>query len=350
MNFSCIVGNPPYNKGNTQIYPLFYLWAKKNCDQVSMIFPSAWQDPKSGNGLKSMNTPEIKYDKQIVSIDNIVNGFKGVTGAKNTNIIYWKKGYNNGLDGKQLVYTDGKEPREEKFMISKDEMVRPEKIEELYKSIGDFVGVDTITTGRGPYALETDFFKDPLKYNMDDTLKTKRENSDDIKIYGCIDKIRTVRYVDLDYKLPTPRKGNQKGFWKVLLLKTWGGGDDGKYIGGSYSSIILAGPTDICTASFLETGKCEDFETAKKHAKYCISKFARALLRYNKFSILNAKSNWSSVPIQDYTEDFWNSDNIDDIDEGLFNKYNVPEDIRKFVRENIQPKTKDDILGYDGKD
>ena len=54
---------------------------------------------------------------------------------------------------------------------------------------------------------------------MDDTLKTKRENSDDIKIYGCIDKIRTVRYVDLDYKLPTPRKGNQKGFWKVLLLK-----------------------------------------------------------------------------------------------------------------------------------
>ena len=66
MKFSCIVGNPPYQGqggSQSQIYPVFYLWARKNCDQMSMIFPSAWQDPKSGNGLKSMNTPEIKYDK-----------------------------------------------------------------------------------------------------------------------------------------------------------------------------------------------------------------------------------------------------------------------------------------------
>ena len=69
-----------------------------------------------------------------------------------------------------------------------------------------------------------------------------------------------------------------------------------------------------------------------------------------KFNIDATQKVYKEIPIQDYSEDFWNSDNIDDIDEGLFNKYNVPEDIRKFVRENIQPKTKDDILGYDGKD
>lgn len=350
MRWSIIVGNPPYNNGNMQLYPLFYVWAKKNCDIMSMIFPTAWQDAKFKNGLQLMNTPEVKYDKQIVSIDNILDGFKGVIGAKKTNIVYWKKGYDNGLGGKQMVYTDGKNPKEEKFMILKDDEIRPEKIEELYKSIGDFIGVDTITTGRGPYALETDFFKDPTKYDMDDTLTTTREHSDDIKIYGCIDKVRTVRYVNSDYKLPTPRKGNQSGFWKVLLLKTWGGGDDKHYVGGSYSSIIIAGPTDICTASFLETGKCKNFEEAKNHAKYCMSKFARALLRYNKFSILNAKSNWVSVPVQDYTEDFWNTDDIDKIDEGLFDKYNIPEDIRDYVRKNIQPKTVKDILGYDGKD
>ena len=57
---------------------------------MSMIFPSAWQDPKSGNGLKSMNTPEIKYDKQIVSIDNLSDTFKNISGAKNTNIVYWR--------------------------------------------------------------------------------------------------------------------------------------------------------------------------------------------------------------------------------------------------------------------
>ena len=70
----------------------------------------------------------------------------------------------------------------------------------------------------------------------------------------------------------------------------------------------------------------------------------------NKFSIMVSKNVFKSIPIQDYSEDFWNSDNIDYIDECLFDKYNVPEDIRQFVRENIQPRTVDNIIGYDGKD
>ena len=72
MKFDIVVGNPPYNVGKTmQIYPKFYLWARKNCDRLSMIFPSAWQNPKTMNGLNLMNTKDVKYDKQIVSIDNI---------------------------------------------------------------------------------------------------------------------------------------------------------------------------------------------------------------------------------------------------------------------------------------
>ena len=42
---------------------------------MSMIFPTGWQELKFKNGLKLMNTPEVKYDKQIVYIDNIVDGF-----------------------------------------------------------------------------------------------------------------------------------------------------------------------------------------------------------------------------------------------------------------------------------
>ena len=49
-----------------------------------------------------MNNTDVKYDKQIVYIDDIFDVFKGVYGAKNTNIVYWKKGYDNGLNGKQL--------------------------------------------------------------------------------------------------------------------------------------------------------------------------------------------------------------------------------------------------------
>lgn len=349
MRWSIIVGNPPYNNGHEQIYPRFYLWARKNCDWMSMIFPSGWQDPKIMHGVGLMNTSDVKNDKQIISIDNIVNGFKGVTGAKKTNIIYWKRGYDNGLDGKQLVYTDGENPKETKFYLSKDEIERPKEIIELVKCLGDFVGMDTITTGRGPYALEYDFFRDPVKYGMPDTLKNKKENIDDIRIFGFIGTTRVIKYVDKNYPLPKPRRGNQKGFWKVLLPKGWGG-MSGKFLGGTYSSILIVGPDDICTVNYMETGYCKNFEEAKKHAKYCMSKFARATLMNNKFSYNNTKEAWKSVPVQDYSEDFWNEDDIDKIDEGLFNKYNVPEELRKFVRENIQPKTTADILGYDGKD
>ena len=347
MRWSIIVGNPPYNVGKTmQIYPKFYLWARKNCDRLSMIFPSGWQNPKTMHGLGLMNTKDVKYDKQIVSIDNIKNGFKGVTGAKNTNIVYWKKGYDNGLGGKQLVYTDGENPQEIKFSISKSEIERLPEVLKLVDCVkkkegDDYIGVDTITTGRGPYGLGTDF----LSKNFD--MRLSKDNVDDLCIVGSINrKNYQMRYVDSSYILPTERNGNQRNKYKVLLNTSWGGWEN-EY-GGTYSSILIVGPNVVCTETYMESGSCKDFEEVKKHAKYCMSKFARTLLLNNKFSFHNLKETWKSVPIQDYTEDFWNSDNIDDIDEGLFDKYNVPEDIRKFVRENIQPRTIDNILGYEG--
>ena len=349
MKFEVIVGNPPYQGVNhQQIYPQFYLWSLKNCDQMSMIFPSNWQKAIYKNGLKLMNTEDVKYDKQIVYIDNIVDGFKGVAGAKNTNIIHWRKGYDNGLNGKQLIYTDGKDPKEIKLYISKSEIERIKEITDLVNCLGEFESMDTITL-YNPYNIRTDFFKNPTKYGMEDTLKDERENEDDIRIFGKFDKKLTVKFIEKDYKLPKAKIGNHSVFWKVLLPKSWGN-FSGKYLGGSYSYICISRPTDICTENYVESGYCKDFEEVKKHAKYCMSKFARALLLNNKFGFDNNSSIWKSVPIQDYTEDFWNSDNIDDIDECLFDKYNVPEDIRQFVRENIQPMTIKNILGYDGKD
>lgn len=348
MKFEVIVGNPPYQGVNhQQIYPKFYLWARNNCNIISMIFPTGWQEPKDSNGLRLMNNSDVKYDKQIVSIDNIVNVFNGVPGAKKTNIIYWRKGYDNGLNGKQLIYTDGKDPKETKLYISKSEIERIKEITDLVNCLDEFESMDTIIL-YNPYNIRTDFFKNPTKYGMEDTLKDERENEDDIRIFGKFGKM-VIKFIDKDYKLPTPHKGNQSGLWKLFISRGWGN-FSGKYLGGVYSNIIIAGPTDLCTESYLECGKCTSFDEVKKHAKYCMSKFARALLLNNKFGFYNNSSIWKSVPIQDYTEDFWNSDNIDDIDEGLFDKYNVPEDIRKFVRENIQPRTIDNILGYDGKD
>ena len=106
--FDFIIGNPPYQgDSHKQLYPFFYLEGQKVGNCVEMIFPTAWQQPKNGKNLKQMNNKEVKEDSQIVLIDNRQNVFSGVTGAEWTNIILWKRGYDNGLNGKQRIKTNG---------------------------------------------------------------------------------------------------------------------------------------------------------------------------------------------------------------------------------------------------
>ena len=125
---------------------------------MSMIFPSSWQDPKSGNGLRSMNTPEIKYDKQIVSIDNLSDTFKNISGAKNTNIVYWKKGYDNGLNGEQLIYINGENPVKTRLKIESDEIKKPDeivKLAEIVTAKDGFKSMTNIISSWNPYNLTT---------------------------------------------------------------------------------------------------------------------------------------------------------------------------------------------------
>ena len=346
MRWSIIVGNPPYNGGfGKQLYPFFYLWARENCDQMSMIFPTSWQEAKSGNGLKEMNTKDIKQDKQIVFIDNLVNVFKGVSGARSTNIVYWKKGYDNGLDGKQLIYSDGENPKEKKLAINKDDVEKPIEILKLVDIVTKNDNFNHINSVYNPYHLRSDFFKDPSKYHMPD-VQDEKISKDDLKVYGMINKIWVIKYIPSDYPLKPKTEGLYK--YKVYIREQWGGWNNEKYLGGAYGDIILALPYELSTESFLESGCFNDLKTVKSYAKYILSKFTRALLFNNKYGKHIIKGSWDSVPVQDFTEDWWDTDNIDEIDEHLFDKYGVPEDIRQFVRDNIQPKTVNSIIGYKG--
>ena len=341
---SIIIANPPYTGSHkSQIYPIFYKWAiQSGAKKVCMIFPRGWQDPKSKNGLDIMNNKEIKEDRQIVYIDNMQDVFKNISGAKFTNIIYWKKGYDNRLDGKQLIYTDHKNPQNKKLNIEEIEKL-PEIVEivNIIKSHHKFNSMESMISRLKPYGLRTDFFKDPKKYGLV-APNESRTSDDDILIYGN----SNVRYIDKDYALP--KKGetnNHKNKYKVFYTKSWGG-MNGEYLGGTYADIIIGYPNEICTETYMETGKFDNLELAKCHAKYLMTKFARCLLMDNKYAHDCYQSAWKSVPIQNYSEDFWKSDDIDYIDECLFDKYSLPEHLREFIRKNIQPRTVRNIINY----
>ena len=124
----------------------------------------------------------------------------------------------------------------------------------------------------------------------------------------------------------------------------WGNWSEDNWLGGAYSDVILARPNEIVTETYQEQGPFTTITEARKHAKYLMTKFARALLYLNKHSQHSTKS-WGAVPVQDYSEVWWDK-NVDEIDAELMKKYKIPESIRSFVMANIQARTKSNIVNY----
>jgi superfamily II DNA or RNA helicase len=343
MKFNAVVGNPPYQSdAKQQIYTDFYLAARKLGNVVSLIFPVGWQEPKSANNLAKLNSVEIKKDEQIVFIDNRQNVFPGISGAEWTNFILWKKGYNNGLDGLQLVYTNGLDPIPKELPISKSEIKKPQEIEELsriVKSRDEFQSIQSITSSLKPYGLRTDVMNNTEKYGLPPIQESKLKD-DDYELWTGGRNGRVVKFVPKEYPFPTIGKALNN--FKVFVPYAWGNWDEGAGLGGAYSDIIIAGPRVATTETWLESGCFDSFDLAYKHAKYLMSKFLRALLYLNKYSQHSTKS-WIAIPIQDYSEIWWD-ESIEVIDRKLMEKYEIPSKIIEFVFNNIQEKNENNIV------
>ena len=363
IKFTLAASNPPY-QGNShaQIYPLFYHTAIEVADTVSMIFPSNWQEAskKSAKGLSRMNNEKVKRDRQIVFIDNRKDVFDGIAGAADTNIILWKKGYDNGLDGYQKVYSEGKRPATIKFAIEMSDREIAEELRILQSSVETTIGDFT------PFEVSKfDAFRVPssvFKRNMAGFFKDDPTDSDDIALWGNEEK-RVKKYHVNDFeekeikkkgKLDhidlvsrssgfTFRKNESLGAYKVFIPKLWGNLSLASGIGGAYADIMIASPNEICSYSYNVCGISSDKAGAIHSAKYLLTKFLRAMLAINKKGKDATSENFRSVPAQDFHEPWWN-ESIAEIDEHLFEKYNVPEPIRAFVRANIQTRTEDNII------
>jgi superfamily II DNA or RNA helicase len=345
MKFDAVIGNPPYNGENgQQIYPFFYIQGKKIGNNVCLIFPIGWQKPKNANNLRVLNNEEIKTDHQIVYINNIKNAFPGVAGAEWTNILLWVYDYNNGLDGKQKILTNNDNPDIKKLIWRKEDIEKPEEINKLAIMVMDscdFKPLQDITSPAKPYGLRTDFLKDPEKYNLPPVQDTRQSNTD-IELWTGGRSGRLIKYLPSDYPLPKVTKALNK--YKIFVTYAWGNMSEDTGFGGAFSDIIIAYPNVATTETWQESGLFENFEQAKKHAKYLMTRFTRSLLYVNKHS-QHSTTAWGAVPIQDYTESWWH-ESIQQLENRLFDKYNIPADVRRFVLENIQKKTESNIVNF----
>lgn len=123
--------------------------------------------------------------------------FDGIAGAADTNIILWKKGYDNGLDGYQKVYNEGKRPTTIKFAIEMSDREIAEELRILQACVETTIGDFT------PFEVSKfDAFRIPssiFKRNMAGFFKDRPTGSDDIAIWGNEEK-RVKKYHTNDFE------------------------------------------------------------------------------------------------------------------------------------------------------
>ena len=349
FEFKAVVGNPPYQgDASAQLYPHFYLMSRDLGKYSSLIFPTGWQKPcaPSAKGLARLNNEEIKADPQIRKINVLHNVFPGVSGASEVNIVFWERGFQNELGGEQLIYQDGQNPQAVQLQWDLAEVERPAELKSLAAIVkqSDFTPCSSIVSSRSPYGLNTDAFEDAQKNGLEEIVDSEPRQKDDIKIYGKFKRVNTTRYVRKSYKLPPLKEevAATIGKYKVFIPYAWGNMAENAGLGGAYGDIIIGKPQEICTQTYIVSGCFDTKAEAVKHAKYVLTQFARALLYIKKMGRTSAKPTWEAVPVQDYSEPWWKG-SVEQINEHLFGKYDVPQDIRDYVKKHIQPRSEENI-------
>lgn len=349
MKFDFRIGNPPYQNGKQQIYPAFYVSSQQISNCVELIFPTGWQDPKSANGLKIVNNTAIKEDRQIVFIDNRHNVFSGITGAEWTNIILWKKDYDNGLNGYQKILTNGAEPTITKLLTDKSQIVLNKTISDILTKVknnmlfGDITQIIYIQNNLNLTALYNEYPETEsvigsegrdkrFERNIFDKLPVffEEEVEDAIQVIGNQNNKRTRKFIYKKYV-----ETSHPNLYKYKLIVSAAAAEA---FGSKLSEFIVGKPGEAFTRSYISFGAYDDEQIIYNISKYLKTKFARTMLFTLKTSRMNNRDVWANVPMQDFScsSDINWSQSISEIDQQLYKKYGLSEEEIQFIETNVK--------------
>jgi len=326
MKFDAVVGNPPYQESTDTNFakPVYHNFIDSAINMtpkfVCMVHPArflfnAGATPKEWNE-KMLNDPHLSivmYEPESQKL------FSGVEIKGGICVTLWQK--NKKGKGLQGLF-----------------IVQPE-LRTIVERIGNG-GFNTIVSPRGETKLTISL--DP-KYPKDLRLAPNyfvrfpeifRKNQDsvyNIKVIGLEEgNKRTERFVEA--RLINDLKLNK---WKVFMPKAIGSGSFGEPM----SELLIGEPKTCCTYTFLQVGSFTSKNEAINCLRYLKTKLTRALLGTLKITQNNSSDVWKNVPLQDFSENSdinW-SKSIAEIDQQLYNKYQLSAEEITFIEENVQP-------------
>lgn len=163
--------------------------------------------------------------------------------------------------------------------------------------------------------------------------ENKPDNIQDyIQIYGRISGQRKYFWLKRSYIADHPNLDR----WKVFVPGANGTGAFGETI----STPIVGEPLVGHNQTFVSLGRLESKFEAEALLKYIKSKFGRSMLGIMKTTQNNqSKNTWSKIPVQDFTpsSDIDWTKPISEIDQQLYNKYNLNYTEIQFIENSVKP-------------
>ena len=332
MKFDVIIGNPPYQLGDagafasaSPIYHKFVCQAKKLEPKfLTMIIPSRWF--AGGKGLDDFRK-EMLNDGRIREIHDFPIGadcFPGTRISGGVCYFLWKRdeqGLCDVYSHSSANVTSMNRPLLEKgadtFIRVNEAIPILRKVQELKEE-----SFSNIVSSRKPFGLPSDFFANPLKYNLPEINEEK--NDGDISIIGTY-KYKTVkRYVPNNYPLPSGK--NYIGKYKVFVSQVLDNGFDWTK---ERLKPFLGDVNDACTETFLCVGIYEHKSEAENVISYMNTKLFHLLMHLKKVSHHVVSKVYGFCPMQDFSHPW--------TDEMLYQKYGLSEEEINFIETHIKP-------------
>ena len=338
VKFGAVIGNPPYqiSDGGAQasakpIYQYFVLLGKQLSNKYSCyITPTRWF--AGGKGLDEFRDMMLR-DKTIKELHDFLTPEDVFPNTNNRGgICYFISDYEK-IDSEVKVVTHQNNSiisnKKRSLMVKNiDIFIRDSMaisvIDKAFKTKNEG-DLSSIVSPRKPFGIESNIIKNS-KFK---SISTKLTNP-----VVCIGKNRIKGYLERD-----DIKAHQEWIdkWKVYVPRA---NNIGTELNDDNLNSFVGEPNSICTESYIVVGACMDMdaEEAKNLCKYLTSKFVRYLHKQAKASQDASSKTYKFIPLQNFTH---NSDidwtkSIANMDEQLFDKYNLSEEEREHIKNSIK--------------
>ena len=330
MTFNIIIGNPPYqnnlkNKGvngssSSQLYPYFTMnTIKIKPNMMSLIIPARWFTAHGQDGsLKKLRQfiKQIGGIKEMIYYKNEKDMFDGV--IIKGGVCYFL--YELNYQGQTFINNS-----KQSIPLYCDDIIIPNIVNRkiLNKVFGNSL-IDIVST--------KDVFNIYGKKQWIEENTNKQSGK-----YTVLCRGGQMRYIDQVVK------GKQSiDKYKVFISKSSGSPQSSRtVIGIPY----IGKPSWVCTYSFLKVGDCDTQQQAVNLSKYLQTKFVKFLISIMKMSQNVCRLVYRFVPVQDFTNKSdieWNKP-IKEIDNQLYEKYNLSQQQIKYIQKNIKYHHKTNI-------